>query len=282
MAGTNIQVYELPALGLRVFYTPPVAQSSGSADEFSYYSHKHPYCELHLILGGMLTLQASDRLHRLEQGDFCLIGPGVVHAPKSDVAQMQRCCIGFDIYGDTEPAEFLRGRLQAEAVCTGCAKRMLPVVEQLRQESQAPAPFSREMTGQLLTQLMLQMLRQLALSEPVSREQGEDLNDLRTVHIDNFLNNSFHLQGAQQRLAEELGLSRRQLDRVFHRLYGCSFREKLLAVRAEAACDLLRGDLTVARIAQQVGYSTSANFTAFFRGATGMTPTQYRKKHKKY
>ena len=65
MARTNIQVYELPALGLRVFYTPPGAQSS-STDEFSYYSHKHPYCELHLILRGTLTLQISDRLHRLE------------------------------------------------------------------------------------------------------------------------------------------------------------------------------------------------------------------------
>ena len=277
MARTNIQVYELPALGLRVFYTPPGAQSS-STDEFSYYSHKHPYCELHLILRGTLTLQTSDRLHRLEQGDFCLIGPGVIHAPKSDVTQMQRYCIGFDLYGDTEPADFLRGRLQKEMVCTGCAKQILLTVEQLRQESQTPEPFSREMTGQLLSQLILQMLRQLALSEPAPKEQGEDLNDLRTVHIDNFLNNSFHLQGAQQLLAAELGLSRRQLDRVFQKLYGCSFRDKLLQVRAEAACDLLRGDMTVARIAQRVGYSSSANFTAFFRNYMGLTPSQYRKK----
>lgn len=276
MAKTDIQVLEPAGLGIRFYYWPPAPQSTGAADEFSYYSHKHPYYELHLILEGTLTMEAAGQRYTLKTGEFCLFSPGVVHAPKSDVTQAHRYCIGFDLTEQTEPADFLRQKTRQAGVHTGDARQMRQTLELLEREAASGGPFSTEMTGQLLARLALQMLRQMALSDPSLGPKPADLNSLRTVHIDNFLNNSFHLQGAQQRLARELGISRRQLDRVFHALYGKGFREKLLEVRAAAACDLLRGDLSVEQIAQHMGYSTGANFTAFFKSVMGMTPTQYR------
>jgi len=280
MAQTGIDVYELPSLGMRVYYTPPTDQKTERADAFSYYSHKHPYYELHLMLEGTLQLQAADRLYTLRQGDFCLICPGVVHAPKSDVSQMLRCCVSFDLTASTEPAAFLRRLSQQKGVHLGNGKQLLLTLEQLRQESESGGPFSCQMTAQLLSRLLLQMLRHMALPDAAPREQTGNLNDLRTVRIDHFLNNCFHLQGAQQRLAQELGISRRQLDRVFKTIYGKGFQRKLLEVRAAAACDLLRGDTPIGQIALRVGYSTSANFTAFFKNAMGMTPGAYRESQK--
>ena len=282
MAQQSVRAYALTELGLQAFYIPAAPEAIEGESDLSYYSHSHPYYELHLILDGSVVMQAAQQQYRLDKHTFCLISPRVTHAPKSNILGVSRLCIGLSV---TDPgcaaAAFLLKQTQDASACTGSATQMLQTLAQLREEV-GSACFSTEMTAQLLAVLVLQMLRTMEVSKRISTGEYRDLNDLRTVRIDQFLNNAFHLQGAQQLLAQELGLSRRQLDRVFHRLYGSSFREKLLQVRAEAACDLLRGDMTVAQIAQRVGYSSSANFTAFFRSFMGMTPSQYREKCKKY
>lgn len=282
MEDKKIQAFSLTELGLRAFYTPASPLAAQEETELAYYSHRHPYYELHLLLQGSITMQAGTGRHPLDRDNFCLICPNVSHAPKSSIQGVRRCCIGFSVSDPEKPvAAFFLRQTQNAAACTGSARKLLPVLEQLLQED-LHAGFHTEMTVQLLAQLMLQLLRAIKPTSPAPTPIPEDLNTLRTVHIDNFLNNSFHLQGAQQKLAQELGLSRRQLSRVFQQLYGVGFQEKLMEIRAEAACDLLRGGLSIAQIAQQVGYSSSANFTAFFRGFLGMTPTQYRETYREY
>ncbi len=278
MAQESVRVYTLTELGLRAFYTPAEPNATQEETDLTYYSHSHPYYELHLILDGSVVMQAGQQQYRLDKHSFCLISPQTSHAPKSSILGVSRLCIGLSVSDpDCSAAAFLLKRTKDASACTGPAEQMLQTLTQLTAEEDT-VRFSAEMTAQLLSVLVLQMLRTMEASQGNSAGVHRDLNDLRTVRIDRFLNNSFHLQGAQQLLAAELGLSRRQLDRVLQKLYGCSFRDKLLQVRAEAACDLLRGDMTVARIAQRVGYSSSANFTAFFRNYMGMTPSQYRGK----
>ena len=42
-------------------------------------------------------------------------------------------------------------------------------------------------------------------------------------------------------------------------------------------------DLTIREIAERMGYSTSSNFTVFFKNAVGITPLEYRQKgNRKY
>lgn len=277
MDNKQILAYSLTELGLQVFYTPAPPLTAQEETELAYYSHRHPYYELHLILQGSIAMQTGTQQHLLDPDTFCLICPNISHAPKSSILSVRRCCIGFSVSDPGKPAAaFLLRQTQNAAACTGSSGNLLPVLEQLLRED-PHASFHTEMTVQLLAQLMLQMLRAVKPTATVPIQAPGDLNTLRTVHIDNFLNNSFHLQGAQQKLADELGLSRRQLNRIFQQLYGVSFQEKLMEIRAEAACDLLRGDLPIAQIAQEVGYSSSANFTAFFRSFLGITPSQYRK-----
>lgn len=277
MDHNTTHAYNLTQLGIRVFYTPGRDTAVNEDSALSYYSHSHPYYELHLIRQGHIALQAGVQTHELDPDTFCLISPEISHSLKSSILGVRRRCIGLSITDPEMPAAgYLLAQTRNIPSRIGNAQPMEPILRQLSEE-EAGVPFSEEMVSLLLSQLILQLLREIRCrTAPVASASG-DLNDLRTVHIDQFLNNNFHLRGAQQTLAAELGLSRRQLDRVFQNLYGISFREKLLQVRAEAACDLLAGSLSIGQIALQVGYSSSANFTAFFRGIKGITPTQYRK-----
>ena len=274
--------YDLTALGIQVYFTPVPDNNPPEESEFSYYSHSHPYYELHLIRNGSVVLQTGTLRHSLDPDTFCLVCPDISHGLKSSILGVRRCCIGLTITDAKCPAAgFLLARTRSIPCCTGSTLQLSPVLEQLLTEDRT-SMFSEEMIGQLLAQLVLQMLRALQTPLTAVSATPRDLNALRTVHIDEFLNNHFHLQGAQQKLADELGLSRRQLDRVFQNLYGMCFREKILQIRLDAACDLLEGDMPIGQIALQLGYSNSANFTVFFRSAKGMTPSEFRKNLKNH
>ena len=110
---------------------------------------------------------------------------------------------------------------------------------------------------------------------------GTELDKTRSVLIDQFFNANYFLPAGEEKLASTLGVSRRQLDRILKKLYGKGFQEKVLEIRLEVACDLLlNSEKTVQEISEAVGYSTPSNFTAFFKNATGSTPTQYRRSEK--
>lgn len=78
-------------------------------------------------------------------------------------------------------------------------------------------------------------------------------------------------------LAARLNMSASTLKRRLQ-LEGSSFQEMLDGVRQERACELLRRpELTVERVARQLGYSDAANFARAFRKWTGQVPSAWRR-----
>ena len=79
-------------------------------------------------------------------------------------------------------------------------------------------------------------------------------------------------------LASACSLSERYFAKRFRELTGISVSQYIKAVQVSKAKSLLlETDLPLKEIAYRLGYSTSANFAASFRAATGTTPGQYRK-----
>lgn len=265
----NIWALELEQEGLRVYFTPS-GTGSVSSEEFAYYGHSHPYYELHLLCRGNLNMRIDTRNFSMEPGSFCLITPGTDHAPASSVSGVQRFCLGLEPLRSPKPVA-----KQLLCATVGQAKAALPIAAQL-QALDITLPFAMETAYHLLAQLVI-CLAQTLCGPSQAGPESTTLDSRRTVGIDDYLNNRFHLPGGADRLAGELGVSTRQLDRIFHRLYSMNFRDKLLQVRLDAACDLLRSELTIGQIAQMTGYSSTANFSAFFKRATNLTPTAYRK-----
>jgi transcriptional regulator GlxA family with amidase domain len=79
-------------------------------------------------------------------------------------------------------------------------------------------------------------------------------------------------------LALRVGLSERQVSRLFRAQYGQTFREQLCERRLERAKGLLAESArSVIAIAGETGWSSLAHFNAVFRRRVGLTPTQYRR-----
>lgn len=79
-------------------------------------------------------------------------------------------------------------------------------------------------------------------------------------------------------MAEECGIQRTQLNKIFQKLTGSTPMEYLFRIRIERAKTLLREtDVKIIDIAMECGYATSQYFANSFKQATGATPSQYRK-----
>ncbi len=226
-------------------------------------------------------MRADGVLYGLDAGQFCLVAPGVIHTPKKNEDRFRRICISFELVPKKKPvAQWLEEQTKRIPVWVGTAQDMMPIVLNLQAEAESARPFPNEFNQALLTMLMLQLVRAMEPRRAAAQSIKTDLDKTRSVLIDVFFNDNYYLPAGEERLAGELGVSRRQLDRILKKLYGKGFQEKVLEIRVEVACDLLKhSDKTIREISEGVGYSTPSNFTAFFKNAMGITPTEFRRQH---
>jgi LacI family transcriptional regulator len=83
-----------------------------------------------------------------------------------------------------------------------------------------------------------------------------------------------------QRVADEVGLSRRVMERRFRQYLGSTPKEEILKIRIEHAKALLaRTDRTIENIVHKCGFHSLVYFTMAFRREVGITPNAYRREH---
>jgi AraC-like DNA-binding protein len=78
-------------------------------------------------------------------------------------------------------------------------------------------------------------------------------------------------------LAREIATNQNKLKAVFKEAFGFTMADYCLERRMrEAQQLLLEATLTIAQVAERVGYEHQSSFTAAFRGHVGMSPREYR------
>ena len=83
-------------------------------------------------------------------------------------------------------------------------------------------------------------------------------------------------------VAAHVGMSERQLQRLFHKLIGMTIQRFIIHSRVHAAAyELRNSERPVSAIALMFGFSDQSAFANTFRKLTGMSPREYRKRHLK-
>ena len=83
-----------------------------------------------------------------------------------------------------------------------------------------------------------------------------------------------------EQLSSMLGVSRTKLYRDLKRIDGQSLSDYVRNVRLERAADLLvKSDLNIQEVMNEVGFVNSSHFTKIFRLKYEVTPSEYKRKY---
>ena len=104
------------------------------------------------------------------------------------------------------------------------------------------------------------------------------IDDPSVSHAIAYIRENHSLPIGVNDIAEQVGVSRRTLERRFRRWMPHSLQAELVRVRLERAKELLRDtDLPVAQISERVGFQSSEYFSNTFRRVQGLAPNRYRR-----
>ena len=105
-----------------------------------------------------------------------------------------------------------------------------------------------------------------------TRKDQYFLGELDEVLNNNYTNRSFDLS----RMAAEMGISERQLQRKLNALTGHTPSDHLRAYRLQQSLEQLREGNSISEVAKAVGFSSQSYFASCFKAQFGTTPKQFQ------
>ena len=249
-------------------------------------SHEHQFVEIHYVLHGRVCFLLDGHQEIMEDGDLLIIGPGVCHSEEVLPSKTQESvCYSFsykpipkagtDMDAHTLFSSIMRGVYYKKRI----SPEILSVIRQISDEYNRQQVACHDMLRLLIGCLTVETLRQNR-DNKMGHFKPKNMTDQAEIIINEY----FHLvftgktKGSAQELAEHLFISLRQLNRILQRIYGKNFSEMLCENKVRGAAWLLTHEgLSVAEVADRMGYCSPSAFCASFKKRVGVTPGQYRK-----
>lgn len=182
---------------------------------------------------------------------------------------------GAFLFDQADPA--LLVSLLPEVVHLQGAERLSWLVTLVAEESTRPRAGGEVMLSRLVDLLLVEAMRSTTSgSAPPGLLRG--LGDERLAIALKQLHARIDHPWTVAQMARTAALSRSGFFERFSRKVGVAPMQYLLAWRMEVAKDLLkRGRLTVAEVAERVGYGSSSAFSVAFSRHVGQSPSHYTK-----
>ena len=131
----------------------------------------------------------------------------------------------------------------------------------------------RETAGALLKSLLVQILRGRIETASQSTSAVDQIIDYIHTHYNEPMSNGM--------FSQLTGYHEYYLNRLFTKHTGSTIHQYILDARiSHARKILLNTDDSLSAVAEQVGFNSNTYFSSYFRKATGLSPAQFRKKHK--
>jgi AraC-like DNA-binding protein len=98
---------------------------------------------------------------------------------------------------------------------------------------------------------------------------------IRIVHHDSAIDHKYNWSSI---LADRLGYDYSYLSQLFSSIEGTTLEQYIIRQKIERAKELIfNGNLSLAEMADHLGYSSAAHLSAQFKKITGVTPSEFRK-----
>jgi AraC-like DNA-binding protein/mannose-6-phosphate isomerase-like protein (cupin superfamily) len=259
---------------------------------FTGFQHTHHYFEIQCVLQGSADYTTPVGMVPVKQNDLILVPPDTA---QSLFVPHNGSVISIGIRKSTFEKAF-RDILSSD----------LPISHYFRNTmagKQNNEIFFRNSLDDFSTQLLLMMYRQQKVGTTEANKINDHLAqsftyyiaekstdetmfgtaeylqdkiwDIRMYMVENF--QSVTLASA----AKHFHYSESYLSRLISRQLGMSFSQLLQTIRLEKSCELLiNSDIKITELCERVGYDNESYYIQLFRRTYGITPLQYRKRHR--
>jgi len=227
--------------------------------------------EIHYCTRGSGELSTESNSYPLSQGTLYVTGPNVWHRQLVDKKNpLGEICVFVELI--TKGSDILSASFNSTHFWIGRASSAIKeIFELLYGLLDKNSVYSREMRTHL-SELIITELSHLYSKNFVAAAKDTP-DDKKLVIIDeSFIYDYSNI--TINELADRIGLSVRQTQRVLKQFYGVTFREKCMKSRLEAAYIMLKNGKSVSQVATDVGYADTPAFIRAFKNMYKKTPAQ--------
>jgi len=245
----------------------------------------------HYVRSGQCWVEFEGRYKLLGPGDLVFIGRGEEHA----LSSYKESPSELDYHGEThllcgyfnfrEPipsplAETIPPLMIIRSSEIGDMPWMLKTLEHLSSEYDAKTPGAGVVINKLTEIVLIELIR-FHLKKVGDHNFVTALYDKQIGKALELIHTQPQHHWTLELLATEVGVSRAVFARRFKSLVGQTMFQYLTAVRMRIASERLRDtNISVANIAEQVGYVSDMAFGKTFKDTFGKTPVAWRREHR--
>jgi AraC-like DNA-binding protein len=235
--------------------------------------HTHAHTEVHYAVGVYKAVNVESERVGLQPGEALLIAPNVLHTSTSE-----HCRDMTFVFNLHEPKNGLEA-LELKEKYRVVKGVNIAYIDDVRREYLQRLPGYQEKLKMLFPLSLIDLARQCGANfhhtvDPMTDQQyGLLIERYISICISEAGVGGEFMQ-SKEKLAAELNLSLRQLERIIKRVFNMSYRELCNKHKFELATHLLTDmNLKVKEVADFLSYSEEANFSRAFKNYFGVSPT---------
>ena len=254
--------------------------------------HGNGCYEIHYIPSGKGWARINGTLYEITPGTLYITGPYVNHAQTSDPEDpMTEYSLYFklsdqknidsDIFFNSPESQSVFTSFMSHPFWIGQDSQSLRPQMQHFLDELAQCKFGFELRSKaILLQILVSIIRNYQdISRPAVGLDAlnASVEQQAPVIIERYFLTEYHDLSLDE-LCSRLHLSPRQTERLLQKLYGKNFSQKKTESRMSAAVMFLtETDLSIAQIAEKLGYASAPYFSSAFRGYFNVSPNYSRK-----
>ncbi|WP_051620460.1 helix-turn-helix transcriptional regulator [Paenibacillus sp. UNC451MF] len=237
--------------------------------------HHHANVQILYAIEGEGSIWLEGQQYAFEQDNAAFIYPFSKHAVSSN-SHLTLLVLAFDDLSEKQVFHencrpFLFNRSELLKLNAFHASELRLMLRKLLFEQKQSDPLSDWAMHNLIQDIYLLMVR------AKESRQVQDANGLRAERIRNYIDLHYYDSVTSEELSGKLGISIRQMNKIFKKEYQMTPMQYITEVRMGLAKKLLaESDKDIVSICFEVGYESLPTFYRTFKMAMNMSPNKYR------
>lgn len=253
-------------------------------------THKHDYYEILFFLEGDVTSVIGDSTYKLEPGDLVIVPPGIFHYSHINAGKVPyrrfTLWISDSFFKKMVSLDHSFGYLEKPVVqekryhfhldhitSSNLQAKILRLLESMHYDE-----FGKHVHESLCCCDVLLTINQMLYEQdhPYELKEGQSLAESLFNYIKIHIDEDISLES----LAKTFYISKYYISHLFKQHVGMSVHQYIIKKRLQLVCSAILSDTDITKACEQAGFKNYSNFYRAFVKEYGMSPKEFKEKHR--